>query len=82
MDRHPSVVAVTRFFEYDHLPEPLRFISFACAELKDTILERVGDDPELVVGLRKLLEAKDCFVRASIAQVNKEKGESHEGKPI
>lgn len=82
MNRHPSVEAITRFFEYEHLPEPLRFISFACSELKDTILARVEDDPELVIGLRKLLEAKDCFVRATVAQENKVKGESHEGKPI
>lgn len=26
----------------------------------------LGDGPELTAGLRKLLEAKDCFVRAAI----------------
>jgi hypothetical protein len=82
MNRHPSVEAITRFFEYDHLPEPLRFISFACAELSETILGRIDDDPELTAGLRKLLEAKDCFVRAMVAQENKSKSEPREGKPI
>lgn len=36
----------------------------ACA---DVIAAHCDDGPELVAGLRKLLEAKDCFVRQSIA---------------
>jgi hypothetical protein len=28
--------------------------------------ESLPDGPELAAGLRKLLEAKDCFVRASL----------------
>ena len=29
---------------------------------------QLPDGPELTAGLRKLLEAKDCFVRTAIAQ--------------
>lgn len=31
------------------------------------VIEDLPDSPELTTGLRKLLEAKDCFVRAAIA---------------
>ncbi len=31
------------------------------------MIENLPDSPELVAGLRHLLEAKDCFVRAAIA---------------
>lgn len=81
-ERHPSVDAVTRFFEYDHLPEPLRSISACCSDLKDDMLDSLDDDPELTAGLRKLLEAKDCFVRAAVAQENRYKENVEEGKPI
>lgn len=37
-----------------------------CAELADRMVERLDDGPELTAGLRKLLEAKDCFVRAAL----------------
>lgn len=55
---------ILQFFGYDHLPPDLRPVSKACSELAcgmDTILP---DGPEKDAGLRKLLEAKDCFVRA------------------
>ena len=31
------------------------------------MIEELDDGPELTTGLRKLLEAKDCFVRAAVA---------------
>jgi len=61
--RHPSTVAVARFYAYDHLPLRLQGISKACHDLCDEMLGVLPDDPELTAGLRKLLEAKDCFVR-------------------
>lgn len=81
-DRHPSVDAITRFFEYDHLPEPLRAIAGLAAEYAQEMLYRLGDDPELTVGLRKLLEAKDCFVRAAVAQENYRNNNPNEGAPL
>jgi hypothetical protein len=37
-----------------------------CAQLRAQVLNLVNDGPELSAGLRKLLEAKDCFVRQSL----------------
>jgi hypothetical protein len=65
-DRHPGVVAIAQFFAYDHLPPHLREISAPCARLAERAIEVLPDGPELTAGLRKLLEAKDCFVRAAL----------------
>ena len=57
-----------RWFEYDHLPSgPLQIVSKWCYSLAaemDTMLPE-GDGKDST-GLRKLLEAKDCFVRAQL----------------
>lgn len=53
-----------QFFKYDHLPEHLREPSRSCAELAQKIDETLPETAEKTAGLRKLLEAKDCFVRA------------------
>lgn len=67
-DRHPSVQSIARFFAYDHLPEGnLRETSRECCALAEQMISTVPDSPELAAGLRKLLEAKDCFVRASLS---------------
>lgn len=60
--RHPSTSAIARFFAFDHLPDHLRVISKACHALAEEMITALPDDPELVAGLRKLREAKDCFV--------------------
>lgn len=65
--RHISVTAICRYFSYDHLPEPLKQISAPFTELVETMLDAIpNDSPELTAGLRKLLEAKDCMVRAAL----------------
>lgn len=66
-DRHPAVQAVLRHFRYEHLPQHLQDISRPLAEIATTMADGLGSDPEVTVGLRKLLEAKDCFVRAKVA---------------
>lgn len=81
-NRHPSEEAVLRFFEYDHLPEPLKNVAYLAADYAQAVCDRVESDPELTVGLRKLLEAKDCFVRAAVAQENRKKNNEAEGKPL
>jgi hypothetical protein len=70
--RHPSTVGILRYFAYEHLKTPQRGVSGACADLAADMVRRLPDGPELTTGLRKLLEAKDCFVRASLdtAQAN------------
>lgn len=64
--RHPGTLGLLRFFEYAHLPARLQGISEPCATLSSAMVTALPDGPELTVGLRKLLEAKDCFVRAGL----------------
>ena len=65
--RHPATTNLLRYFAFDHLPPgPLREASAKCALLAGDMAERLPDGPELTAGLRKLLEAKDCFVRSSL----------------
>ena len=72
--RHPGTAHFGPLFEYAHLPEgALRDTSAECAKLAESMVELLPDGPELSAGLRKLLEAKDCFVRtALLALKNKE----------
>ena len=55
-----------QFFKYEHLPENLQQFSKPFAELANKIVEILPQNPERTVALRKLLEAKDCAVRAHI----------------
>jgi hypothetical protein len=55
-----------QFFEYAHLPEKLQAVSKPFGELANKICEVTPRNPERTVALRKLLEAKDCAVRALI----------------
>lgn len=64
--RHPSTQQIMRYFDYDHLPIALQGISRPCGELAEAMCTVLPDGPELTTGLRKLLEAKDCFVRAAL----------------
>lgn len=65
--RHPGVAHFEPLFGYSHLPEgKLREASAACNALACQMLYNLPDGPELAAGLRKLLEAKDCFVRAAL----------------
>jgi len=61
-----TVKHILPFFEYKHLPEKLGDVSRHASELAHAMVNSLPDNPELVVGLRKLLEAKDCFVRAAL----------------
>lgn len=64
--RHPATVAIACYFEYDHLPAFLQEVSKPSADLAQLMIDALPDGTELTVGLRKLLEAKDCFVRAAL----------------
>jgi hypothetical protein len=71
-----------QFFKYDHLPAKLQAVSKPFGDLAHAIV--LGDNvpeagtvtlgpplprnPERTVALRKLLEAKDCAVRAVLFQ--------------
>jgi hypothetical protein len=65
-DLHPSARAILRYFEYAHLPEDLQAVSAPIGILAQSMAERLPQGPELTTGLRKLLEAKDCLVRAAL----------------
>lgn len=56
-----------RWFTSAHLPEDLREVSQKSEELAVKMAAELPPSAELTAGLRKLLEAKDCFVRARIA---------------
>lgn len=64
--RHRAVLEVLQFFAWHHLPGHLRDRSAAVGHLALAMVEQLEDGPELTAGLRKLLEAKDCFVRAAL----------------
>ena len=57
-----------KFFRFDHLPMELQEPSRSCAELAQKMDESLNESAEKTAGLRKLLEAKDCFVRAKLEQ--------------
>jgi len=65
--RHPSVAGVAQFFSFDHLPDDLAAVSEQCVYLATAMIDTLPDSAELTVGLRKLLEAKDAFVRCAVA---------------
>lgn len=68
INRHPATKQILRYFEFGHLPEFLKPISRMCAETAVNMVRTLPDGPELTTGLRKLLEAKDCFVRANLPE--------------
>lgn len=64
--RHPSTTHLLRYFAYDHLPANLAWFSAPFHGLAHEMAQHLPDGPELTAGLRKLLEAKDCMVRAAL----------------
>lgn len=65
---HPAVEQVMQYFAWEHLPPRLQEISRPVGELANAMAGQLPQGPEVTVGLRKLLEAKDCFVRAALAK--------------
>jgi hypothetical protein len=64
---------ILQFFGYEHLPSALQAVSKPFCELAKALVDSDGPsflprNPERTVALRKLLEAKDAAVRASIAR--------------
>ena len=62
---HPATESILAYFAYAHLPPHLRAVSQPFHDLARDMAARL-EGPELTVGLRKLLEAKDCMVRAAL----------------
>ena len=57
---------IMKYFVFGHLPEKLQVISKPIGELAQLMDETLPDGAEKSAGLRKLLEAKDCLVRANL----------------
>lgn len=55
-----------QFFAYQHLPPHLQEVSKPFGDLAIFINGSLPRNPEQTVALRKLLEAKDCAVRAKL----------------
>ncbi len=60
--REPS--PIMKFFGYKHMPAHLQTLSQPICELAMQYDTMLPEGPEKQAGLRKLLEAKDCLVRA------------------
>jgi hypothetical protein len=55
-----------KYFAFAHLPAQLQAVSKPIGELANLFEKQMPDGPEKSAGMRKLLEAKDCFVRAAL----------------
>lgn len=59
---------IMKFFAYEHLPERLQTVSKPIGDIARKMDQELPDSAEKSAGLRKLLEAKDCLVRAALPQ--------------
>ncbi len=57
---------IMKYFAYDHLNHNLQDMSRPLCLVAQKMDTDLPDSPEKSAGLRKLLEAKDCFVRAAL----------------
>jgi hypothetical protein len=65
-DRDQTTDPLLRFFAYEHLPPHLQTVSKPIGDLARSMVATLPPSAERTVGLRKLLEAKDCLVRAAL----------------
>lgn len=61
-----------QYFSYEHLVGNLRDVSRKMSELAQDMETNLPDGPEKSAGMRKFLEAKDCFVRSALDLGNNE----------
>lgn len=62
----PQGSTTAKYFAFAHLPAHLQIVSKPLAQLAELLEQLLPSGPELSAGMRKLLEAKDCFVRAAL----------------
>jgi len=62
---HPSIEEKLRYFAYEHLPPKLQEISRPFGELARLVAEQC-EGSQATIALQKLIEAKDCAVRAKL----------------
>lgn len=56
---------IMKYFAFEHLPPHLQEVSRPLGQVAE-LMASLPDGAEKSAGLRKLLEAKDCFVRAKL----------------
>jgi hypothetical protein len=61
-----AIDPILRFFHYEHLPPALQLRSRRFCDLARFIFDTTPRNAERTAALRKLLEAKDCAVRAAL----------------
>jgi hypothetical protein len=59
---------VKKFFAYEHLPAELQAVSNPFGDLAREILNTVPCNEQRSLALQRLLEAKDCAVRALLPE--------------
>ena len=59
---------IMQFFAFAHLPEHLQQVSRSFHATAEWVDQNLPDNPEKTTALRKLLEAKDCAVRAKLCK--------------
>lgn len=69
-----TATSLNQYFTWEHLrDEELKEVSKQCATLAEYMKDNLEDGPEKTAGMRKLLEAKDCFVRAKLTEQSNKK---------
>ena len=64
---------IMRYFTHQHLRHPAaKIVSQGSGDLARLMNDFLPNGPEKSAGLRKLLEAKDCFVRSALELPNTE----------
>lgn len=66
---HPNgrtMSPILKYFNYSHLPADMQVVSKAICDIAHAFDSTLPDGAEKSAGLRKLLEAKDCFVRTLV----------------
>lgn len=53
-----------QFFEFSHLPAHLQVAAIPFYEMAHKMISLLPNNPESTTAMRKLLESKDCAVRA------------------
>ena len=65
---HESIEHQLQWFESDHLPDNLKLVVAPFKELAVRCANRCPSSRQTTFALQKLLEAKDCAVRAVLDQ--------------
>ena len=73
LQRHPATDSLLGYFTKLPTKTPVSVLDEIrrhCEAHARIMASMLPDGPELTTGLRKLLEAKDCFVRAAIVDAD------------